>query len=68
MPNLITTNNDKKIDLESVLNALDIKPQNYGTSTGSKWTNSNEIIDSFSPVDGKKLGLFQLQLRMTLKK
>ena len=46
----------KKIDLESVLNALDIKPQNYGTSTGSKWTNSNKIIDSFSPVDGKKIG------------
>ena len=38
----------KKIDLESVLDALDIKSQNYGTSTGSKWTNSNKIIDSFS--------------------
>ena len=46
----------KKIDLESVLDALDIKPQNYGTSTGSKWTNSNKIIDSFSPVDGEKIG------------
>lgn len=46
----------KKIDLESVLDALDIKSQNYGTSTGSKWTNSNKIIDSFSPVDGEKIG------------
>jgi len=46
----------KKINLNSILDALDIKQQNYGTSTGSKWTNSNEIINSFSPVDGKKIG------------
>ena len=46
----------KKINLNSILDSLDIKQQNYGTSTGSKWTNSNEIINSFSPVDGKKIG------------
>ena len=46
----------KKINLNSILDVLDIKQQNYGTSTGSKWTNSNEIINSFSPVDGKKIG------------
>ena len=46
----------KKINLNSVLDTLDIKQQNYGTSTGSKWTNSNEIINSFSPVDGNKIG------------
>ena len=46
----------KKINLNSILDALDVKQQNYGTSTGSKWTNSNEIINSFSPVDGKKIG------------
>jgi aldehyde dehydrogenase (NAD+) len=46
----------KKINLNSILDALDIKQQNYGTSTGSKWTNSDEIINSFSPVDGKKIG------------
>ena len=46
----------KKINLNSILDALDIKQQNYGTSTGSKWTNSIEIINSFSPVDGKKIG------------
>ena len=46
----------KKINLNSILDALDIKQLNYGTSTGSKWTNSNEIINSFSPVDGKKIG------------
>mgnify|MGYP001166723677 FL=1 len=46
----------KKINLNSILDALEIKQLNYGTSTGSKWTNSNEIINSFSPVDGKKIG------------
>ena len=46
----------KKINLKSILAALDINPQNYGTSTGSKWTNSNKKINSFSPVDGKKIG------------
>lgn len=46
----------KKINLNSILDALDIKQQNYGTSTGLKWTNSTKIIDSFSPVDGKKIG------------
>ena len=46
----------KKINLKSILDALDINPQNYGTSTGSKWTNSNKKINSFSPVDGKKIG------------
>ena len=46
----------KKINLNSILDALDVKQQNYGTSTGLKWTNSNKIIDSFSPVDGKKIG------------
>ena len=46
----------KKINLNSILDALDIKQQNYGTSTGSKWTNSDKIINSFSPVDGKKIG------------
>ena len=46
----------KKINLNSILHALDIKQQNYGTSTGSKWTNGNETISSFSPVDGKKIG------------
>ena len=46
----------KKINLKSILDALDINTQNYGTSTGSKWTNSNKKINSFSPVDGKKIG------------
>jgi len=38
------------------LDILKLKPINNGVSTGSKWIHSNgETIDSFSPVDGKKI-------------
>jgi aldehyde dehydrogenase (NAD+) len=36
---------------------LGIASQNSGLSTGTQWINSNgKSIDSFSPVDGKKIG------------
>jgi aldehyde dehydrogenase (NAD+) len=39
------------------LKALKIESDNKGVSTGTKWIESNgERIDSFSPVDGKKIG------------
>lgn len=39
------------------LKTLKIGSANNGVSTGTKWINSSgEIIDSFSPVDGKKIG------------
>ncbi|NCI50774.1 aldehyde dehydrogenase family protein [Sediminibacterium roseum] len=39
------------------LNHLNISSNNAGVSTGTQWINSNgETIDSFSPVDGKKIG------------
>jgi aldehyde dehydrogenase (NAD+) len=39
------------------LSTLKIDPVNKGVSTGTQWIASNgEIIDSFSPVDGKKIG------------
>lgn len=39
------------------LKALKIETDNKGVSTGTKWIESNgERIDSFSPVDGKKIG------------
>jgi len=39
------------------LKDLKIKQINSGTSSGSQWLQSKaEIIDSFSPVDGKKIG------------
>ena len=39
------------------LKALKIKEQNSGVSTGTKYlTPTGEIINSFSPVDGKLIG------------
>ncbi|HEX2629432.1 MAG TPA: aldehyde dehydrogenase family protein, partial [Chitinophagaceae bacterium] len=39
------------------LKTLKIESLNKGVSTGHEWLNtSGEIIDSFSPVDGKKIG------------
>ena len=36
------------------LKVLNLSPQNQGTGTGNKWIQSKvEIIDSYSPVDGK---------------
>lgn len=39
------------------LSTLKISSTNKGVSTGTKWIESKgELIDSFSPVDGKKIG------------
>lgn len=39
------------------LKQLGISDKNNGVSTGTEWINSNgAVIDSFSPVDGKKIG------------
>ena len=39
------------------LQQLGITPQNPGVSTGIQWINSTgATIDSYSPVDGKKIG------------
>ncbi len=39
------------------LSQLGITSANPGVSTGTQWINSNgAVIDSFSPVDGKKIG------------
>ena len=39
------------------LKTLRVESTNKGVSTGTKWINSTgETIDSFSPVDGKKIG------------
>lgn len=39
------------------LKTLNIDPLNKGVSTGSNWlTSTGETIDSFSPVDGEKIG------------
>jgi len=46
----------QEINLVSVLKSLNIKQNNAGTSTGSKWMASKNNIVSLSPVDGKKIG------------
>ncbi len=43
--------------MNKVLKELGIVAENVGTSTGTKWLKSKgEVITSFSPVDGKKIG------------
>ena len=46
----------KSMNIKAALKELSIKPHNAGTSTGSKWMSSGKDIESFSPVDGKKIG------------
>ena len=45
----------KSPEIKSALKALNIKTENAGTSTGSKWTSSSQKIFSFSPVDGTEI-------------
>ncbi len=42
--------------IEKALQQLGVKDINEGTSTGSKWFSNGEIIESYSPVDGKLIG------------
>ena len=49
------TNNTLE-NISTTLSSLGIKDLNYGTSTGSNNFGNGEVIDSFSPVDGKKIG------------
>ncbi len=47
----------KQFGIQEALLALDLQKKNYGTSTGQTWyKTSGEAIDSYSPVDGKKIG------------
>ena len=42
--------------MQEALNKLGVKDMNYGTSTGSHHFSSGEVIESYSPVDGKLIG------------
>ena len=42
--------------MENFLKTLGIKEINEGCSTGSNWFSSGDVIESFSPVDGKLIG------------
>jgi len=46
-----------RADIQSILKRLGIEPNNAAYSTGSEWGghSGSNSIDSFSPVDGKKL-------------
>ena len=46
----------KSIDIKAALVELDINPKNSGTSTGTKWMSFGKDIESYSPVDGTKIG------------
>lgn len=46
----------QQFEIKEVLSSLGIKNHNAGTSTGNHWHNSDTTIDSFSPVDGQKIG------------
>ena len=39
-----------------LIKKLDIKNEELGCSTGSKWFGTGELISSISPVDGKTIG------------
>jgi aldehyde dehydrogenase (NAD+) len=45
------------------LQNLNIEPVNAGTSTGSNWITSNQLLESVSPVDGKIIASVQLTSR-----
>lgn len=42
--------------IQHELKKLGVKEINDGTSTGSQWFSNGEIIESYSPVDGKLIG------------
>lgn len=42
--------------IQEALQTLGLNEINEGTSTGSKWFSNGEIIESYSPVDGKLIG------------
>ncbi len=51
------TANQQTFDIASTLDRLGIRDTNFGASTGTKWMNTTgEIIESYSPADGKLIG------------
>ncbi|UII34983.1 aldehyde dehydrogenase family protein [Fulvivirga ulvae] len=49
--------NNDNFGISEALKALGIQTENSGSSTGTKWLGSKgELIESYSPVDGKLIG------------
>jgi aldehyde dehydrogenase (NAD+) len=47
----------KKFGLKEALSDLGLQSRNTGSSTGSSWfKSSTDLIESFSPVDGRRIG------------
>ena len=46
--------------MQSFLQQLDIQQNNQGNATGRQWHGSDDIIKSYSPVDGMMIGAVQL--------
>jgi aldehyde dehydrogenase (NAD+) len=42
--------------MQEALKQLGIQAENHGTSTGNEWFSNGEMIESYSPVDGKLIG------------
>ena len=49
--------------IESALEKLGVNEINKGTSTGSNWFSEEDMISSYSPVDGKLIGKVTTTLR-----
>ena len=50
------------------LKNLHINEVNSGTSTGTNWLATNDLLDSFSPVDGKKIASVQVTSKEAYEK
>jgi len=58
------SNNINHIMTSKELKALGIESENLGTSTGNKWFAKGELIDSYSPTNGKLIA----KVKCTTKK
>jgi NAD-dependent aldehyde dehydrogenases len=55
--------------MQKILKQLKLKAQNQGSSTGNKWyADKSESIDSYSPVDGKKIASVTTTTKITYDK
>ncbi len=50
-------------DIRETLKTLGLREINEGTSTGSEWFSNGEIIESYSPVDGKLVGKVKISTK-----
>ena len=48
------------MDIKETLTKLNIKDEELGCSTGSKWFGNGDSINSFSPVDGESIGKIKM--------